>query len=70
MIYKRYVIKVWYYDALGRQVLDYISRLNVKDMKIRATVYKIHKTYVDFLLQNNRIVSLKNEQAYALEKFL
>ena len=70
MIYKRYVIKIWYYDSFGRLIYDHMSKLNIKNDTIRATVYKIHKDYVEFSLQNNKVISLKNEQAYQLEKFL
>lgn len=70
MIYKRYVIKVWYLNHLGKPTLDYISRLKIKNMTIRATVHSIHPTYVEFMLENNKIITLKTEQALKLEKFL
>lgn len=63
-------MKVWYHDSLGRPKLDYINRYKIKDMHIKATVYKIHRTYVEFKLENNKIIYLKNEQASKLEKFL
>lgn len=65
-----FVKKIWYYDTYGQPVLDYINRLKIKDNCIKATVHKIHRTYIEFLLENNRIVCLKHEQASQLEKFL
>ncbi len=39
-------------------------------MTIKATVHSIHPNYVEFMLENNKIITLKTEQALKLEKFL
>lgn len=62
--------KIWYNDAFDHPKLDYMNRFKIYDMNIKGTVHKIHKTYVEFYLENHRILCLKTEQALQLEKFL
>jgi hypothetical protein len=72
-IYTRPSTRIWYLNTYGQETLDYISwpkikREEGKPDKIVATVYAIHKDYVELKLENMRIISVHHEYLETLEK--
>lgn len=70
-IYTRPTTRIWYINTYGQETFDYMSWSKIRRGeidKIVATIYSIHKDYVELKLENMRIISVHPEYLDNLEK--
>ena len=71
-IRSNYTRRIWYIDTYGHEKLDWMSYVKIdrEKMTITATVFKIHKRYVELKLENHRVICFHNERLAELERLL